>query len=241
MSAPGPSWYPDPQRDGTLRWWDGTRWTEHVQPGRAAGTPVLGQESTRGIGPVTFYRPDEPITHAFPPLTDDRYAGSPLAEALVQRARSGRAGEDVQIPAGDHAAVEAVRQLRATGGVLGALAGVGEQLVVETLMPRPEEAATSDTSGGARTASTAPGMSSPHGRAGYRAVGRAARGVVGAAALWRLVRDVVAGVLLLLAGVVLAVLVPALLPVALTLMGMGAVVLGVTAWELVGTRRSRPR
>jgi Protein of unknown function (DUF2510) len=31
---PPPGWYPDPGNDG-LRWWDGTRWTDH----RAAGPP----------------------------------------------------------------------------------------------------------------------------------------------------------------------------------------------------------
>jgi hypothetical protein len=29
---PVPGWYPDPQPTGGLRWWDGTKWTEHVQP-----------------------------------------------------------------------------------------------------------------------------------------------------------------------------------------------------------------
>jgi hypothetical protein len=27
-----PGWYPDPGNDG-LRWWDGSRWTEHRNPG----------------------------------------------------------------------------------------------------------------------------------------------------------------------------------------------------------------
>ena len=33
MSAPG--WYPDPTVPGQQRWWDGTRWSEHVGPAPA--------------------------------------------------------------------------------------------------------------------------------------------------------------------------------------------------------------
>jgi Domain of unknown function (DUF4190)/Protein of unknown function (DUF2510) len=37
VTAPG--WYPDPSRPGSLRWWDGTQWSEH----RAAmPQPVYG-------------------------------------------------------------------------------------------------------------------------------------------------------------------------------------------------------
>jgi len=36
MSAIAPGWYADPQTAGQLRYWDGTAWTEHVQPGGGA-------------------------------------------------------------------------------------------------------------------------------------------------------------------------------------------------------------
>lgn len=245
-ALPSPSWYPDPQRDGFLRWWDGARWTEHVQPGRAAGKPVLGQEVTGGVGPATFYRPDEPITHAFPPITDDRYAESPLAAALAEHVRAGRTGGDVQIPAGDHMAVEALHQLRAKGGVLGAVAGVGEQMLVEAVVAKPagpfatgsDSVAPSAWMAGAGSTATAPGLQSAAGRAGYRTAGRAARGALTVVALWQLLVALVVGTVFLLGGAALAVLVPDARLVALMLVALGALTLGSIAWDL--TRRRRP-
>src|SRR4051794_2337480 len=35
-----PGWYPDPQTEGQIRYWDGNAWTEHVQPASQAGEPV---------------------------------------------------------------------------------------------------------------------------------------------------------------------------------------------------------
>jgi hypothetical protein len=41
-----PGWHPDPAQPGTLRWWDGVRWTEHVQPAPgSAPAPAAGAPS----------------------------------------------------------------------------------------------------------------------------------------------------------------------------------------------------
>jgi uncharacterized protein YbjQ (UPF0145 family) len=36
-------WYPDPNAPGQLRYWDGSRWTEHTSPGAANATAVESQ------------------------------------------------------------------------------------------------------------------------------------------------------------------------------------------------------
>ena len=38
--TPAAAWYPDPQTSGQVRWWDGTKWTEHVSAAaQAVETP----------------------------------------------------------------------------------------------------------------------------------------------------------------------------------------------------------
>jgi hypothetical protein len=37
VSGTAPGWYPDPAHPGAMRWWDGTRWSEHLAP---AGPPA---------------------------------------------------------------------------------------------------------------------------------------------------------------------------------------------------------
>jgi hypothetical protein len=63
MSTAPPGWHPDPAApQAQLRWWDGTRWTEHVQPrAQQAPAPVAaagwsgghGWQQSRGWGHST--------------------------------------------------------------------------------------------------------------------------------------------------------------------------------------------
>lgn len=67
VTTPVPGWYPDPQSPAQLRWWDGTRWTEHARPlpatgpaggatpaqaqgGHAPSAPQYGQSATGQYG-----------------------------------------------------------------------------------------------------------------------------------------------------------------------------------------------
>lgn len=34
MTSPAPGWYPDPAHSGSMRWWDGQQWTDHMAPGQ---------------------------------------------------------------------------------------------------------------------------------------------------------------------------------------------------------------
>ncbi|MEO7373742.1 MAG: DUF2510 domain-containing protein [Terrimesophilobacter sp.] len=40
MTVPGPGWYEDPQDAKLVRWWDGTRWTEHSHDRAPQSAPV---------------------------------------------------------------------------------------------------------------------------------------------------------------------------------------------------------
>ena len=50
MAAPEAGWYPDGQ--GATRWWDGTAWTEHVQPTEGAAARPVEQAPVPGTGSV---------------------------------------------------------------------------------------------------------------------------------------------------------------------------------------------
>lgn len=71
MNAPQPGWYPDQADPRFVRWWDGYRWTPHVQPAQppappqqpsqqqpvqqqpqAAQQPQAGATAQLGVGPI---------------------------------------------------------------------------------------------------------------------------------------------------------------------------------------------
>lgn len=53
-TAPPARWYPDPQRPGTLRYWDGTRWTGHRHPAvGGAGGPGGGWRTWAAVAGAT--------------------------------------------------------------------------------------------------------------------------------------------------------------------------------------------
>lgn len=55
QDTPGAGWYPDPESPGRQRYWDGSRWTEHVSeqqaaPPGASGAPHAGPGAQAGYG-----------------------------------------------------------------------------------------------------------------------------------------------------------------------------------------------
>ena len=47
QQGPPPGWYPDPHMADTKRYWDGTRWSDHIAP---VETDAAGKQNSRLIG-----------------------------------------------------------------------------------------------------------------------------------------------------------------------------------------------
>jgi hypothetical protein len=70
--SPPPGWYQDPSGPG-LRWWDGTRWTEHEQPAVALPPPPPSVAA-----PVPGASPPRPV----PAVPQGKWWHIPLLVAL---------------------------------------------------------------------------------------------------------------------------------------------------------------
>jgi hypothetical protein len=46
VTVPGPGWYEDPQDAKLVRWWDGTRWSEHTHDRAPQSAPVSDSAAT---------------------------------------------------------------------------------------------------------------------------------------------------------------------------------------------------
>jgi hypothetical protein len=44
-TSPAAGWYPDPASPSSSRWWDGSAWTDHVQPAAVAAVPMAAPVS----------------------------------------------------------------------------------------------------------------------------------------------------------------------------------------------------
>lgn len=148
MSSP-PNWYPDPERPGELRFWDGQRWTEHrapsPQPG--PGRPTASVERPTGkwyfvitwascglLAPAPFFHAAAALRRASLRKVGAAYAGA----VLVGFTLVGLAPEDSEgSPTGWLAQLGGVIMLLVLVGATVQQVGLRQEVYGERLPPSP--------------------------------------------------------------------------------------------------------
>lgn len=88
-ASPPAAWYPDPHDTAQLRWWDGGRWTEHVEPRPTTAAVAPGFPAAGPVAPTaaTAVVPQVAATNAWSP----QQPGWSAAAAVTAPASAGAA------------------------------------------------------------------------------------------------------------------------------------------------------
>jgi hypothetical protein len=84
-AAPPPNWYPDPHDHAQLRWWDGSKWTEHLHA--LVPDTVLVPDQGHSAASNTSREPaetvEQPIASAPGPAVDQWAAAEVPAQDVL--------------------------------------------------------------------------------------------------------------------------------------------------------------